>query len=114
MSTETIERIEAACAQYNLPSESLVEYVQHGTDPGHFLGAVLESNLSAAARYADGFNSKRLYEWAQVMHYGVPYDSQGSAERVAKWMKLGGLIGRNIAEEKRARALRGAGWVVRS
>lgn len=96
-----IDKIRAVCAESDLESSSLVDYVLQGAEPGHFLAAVLENDLGKAAERADGFNRRMLYEWAMVMYAAVPSRAHGSRAKVDAWIKLGGLYGSNAKEAAR-------------
>lgn len=72
--------------------EGAKRYVEHGTEPGDFLRAVLENNLLRAFERADAVNSSYMKEWALFL-YHAPRACWGSRETVNKWVMQGGLNG---------------------
>jgi hypothetical protein len=55
----------------------LVRWVLFGIVPGDFLQAIIRGDLFDAAGRADDENQRLLYEYAYVLHNGVPSDSKG-------------------------------------
>jgi hypothetical protein len=68
-------------------------YVSHGVRPGRFLMAVLENNLFKAIGHADPQNLASIRDWTLFAHWAMPGLSVGSKEKVAEWIKKGGLKG---------------------
>ena len=62
-------------------------YVERGIEPGGFLCAVLENNLTEAFGRADSINRDAMFEWACWLYNDAPGDCWGSPEKVAAWIK---------------------------
>jgi len=68
-------------------------YVERGIKGGSFLTAVLSNNLVRAFQRADDGNTAAMLEWVRWLHNEAPRNCWGSEEKVAAWIKAGGLTG---------------------
>jgi len=66
--------------------ESIALYNDSHIDPGDFLRAVLESNLSQAVNKADSRNLMILPAITAYVYRNVVREAQGSTEKVAAWL----------------------------
>ena len=87
------ERVKKRCDEYGLEADTLLNYIEHGWEPGGFLMAVLEDRLTESFCRADGWNQQRMLGWATVMYNDVPRDARGSKEHVGRWIAHRGLRG---------------------
>lgn len=79
---------------YNLPQQMwipIVEFALFGHEPGDFLCAVLQNNLTAAALHADDINKPKLHLWAQFMFNSLPSTAWGSPAKVKAHIEKGGM-----------------------
>ncbi len=60
-------------------------YIEHGIPPGGFLRACLENDLRGAFRSAD--NPANMESVSMWIYLECPCSLQGSAEKVAAWIK---------------------------
>jgi hypothetical protein len=67
--------------------EGLRLYVDEHIEPGSFLRAVLENNLSLSFQRADSINRYALFDIVSYLYNWCPMDCWGSPERVEKWLK---------------------------
>lgn len=75
---------------YQIPAhmrEPMTDYIENGLEPGGFLTAVLENNLSAAVSHADEFNMAQLPAYANFLYNHAPSDCWGSRKKVTDWIK---------------------------
>ena len=72
---------------------AITRYLEHGVNPGGFVTAVLENNLSEAVCRADDTNSTLLREYIMVMTWMLPAHAWGSRSRVEAWTSHKGLDG---------------------
>ena len=68
-------------------------YVEQGIPPGSFLEAVLCNDLKGAFERADDINRFMMLQWVRWLVMEAPSVSQGSPEKVASWIRRGGLQG---------------------
>jgi hypothetical protein len=68
-------------------------YVLNGIRGGRFLAAVMTNNFADAVLRADDVNAAALRYWAMWLRDYAPTGCWGSPDRVAAWIKSGGLIG---------------------
>ena len=64
--------IEEVSGIYYIPehtAQSLIDYVEHGWQPGSFLTAVLENDLEGAAFHADPQNKRYLANIAMIVRW---------------------------------------------
>jgi len=80
--------------------EGIEEYVQLGTEPGDFLGAVISNNLKAAVLYADDINIANLPAYVNYFYNYAPIDCWGSEAEMERWVESGGLIGIRNPKQK--------------
>lgn len=66
-------------------AESLIRYALEGRPVGHFLTAVLESNLFGAYSRADGTNRELIGEYVRFLYNYMPSGCWGSPRKVAEW-----------------------------
>jgi len=67
--------------------KSLNLYVTHGIQPGHFLTAVLENDLSEAMKRADVENRGQLFLICRYIYNVLPGDCHGSKEAVKNYLE---------------------------
>ena len=63
-------------------------YVEQGREPGGFLRAVLENNLSEACGRADHINQYKMDTWACWLYNECPVPAWGSPEAVDAWIAM--------------------------
>lgn len=80
----TIENLRAAVPQHTLAA--LDRYVNHNIEPGGFLRAVLENNLSEALGRADHINREALFAIVSYVYNDCPADCWGTPAKVAQWL----------------------------
>jgi len=73
--------------------DAVINYIEKGWEPGSFLQAVIENDLSGAASRADLANQKCLFEWAQYFYGYAPRTAWGSPQAYDRWVKHKGLEG---------------------
>ena len=61
-------------------------YLEDGLQPGGFLTACLENNLTQAFSRADHINSRCMKEIAQFLVWEIPSNAWGSPEKVNQWI----------------------------
>lgn len=71
----------------------MIRWIMYGTEPGNFLGAVLENDLRRAVERADDINRASLANYVTFLFNYAPLPCWGSPEKVAEWKRLGGLKG---------------------
>lgn len=72
-----------------LPQRTKAEidrFVYEGIMPGRFVYSVLCNDLKMSFGYADEENRAAMYEIVKYIYNKIPMQSQGSPERVAKWL----------------------------
>lgn len=69
-------------------------YIEEGVRPGSFLTAVLSNDLMGALRQADDVNVTRLRDYGMFLHNMAPAACFGSPGHVDRWIRSGGLKGR--------------------
>ncbi|MBD3404351.1 hypothetical protein GF420_15785 [candidate division GN15 bacterium] len=67
----------------------LDDFAKKGRNPGGFLTACLENNLSRAVGRADGENLEKIPAIALYIFNQLPDPCWGSPEKVANWKGLG-------------------------
>lgn len=76
--------------EYGVPEhmiDGLELYVFHRVQPGGFMRAVLENDLKEALGRADSINQHALKKIVSFMYNEMPAISQGSVDRVRKWLR---------------------------
>ena len=66
-------------------------YIERGIAPGSFLRAVLSNDLMGAMGRADDVNLKALPAYGRFLYNEAPSLCFGSPEKVADWIKRGGM-----------------------
>ncbi len=66
--------------------EGMVNYVFHGIRPGSFLEAVFKNDLKESFACADSDNQYAMFKIVKFMYNEFPFHSQGSPERVERWI----------------------------
>ena len=66
--------------------ESLKFYVEKHIQPGGFLTAVLENDLTMAVGLADSYNIKLIPTYAHYIYNELPMNCWGSKEKVKEWL----------------------------
>lgn len=61
-------------------------YVDEGTQPGRFLTAIIQNNLSEACGQADDENLRNLPAYAAYFYNKVPTCCWGSKEKMKLWL----------------------------
>lgn len=78
--------------------EPLQRYIEDGLEPGGFLQAVLENDLSGAVSRADSTNIHRIPDFVRFLQYYAPAICWGSPELYQSWVKRRGINGINKDE----------------
>lgn len=74
-----------------LPGQYLAgmrRYVEAGSEPGHFLSAVLTNDLAEACARADDEGRIWLFSLVRWCYNELPANAWGSPEKVANWMRV--------------------------
>lgn len=79
--------------------DGLLLYITEGIEPGGFLCRVLENDLVGAFAKADSINAERLQDYARFLYSYAPRNSWGSPDKVAAWIKAGGINGMEKAKQ---------------
>lgn len=88
---EWLERFERSeLPEYML--EPFLEFAIFGNEPGAFLCALLQNNLTASAIHADDNNKPLLHVWAQFLYNSLPSTAWGSPEKMTAWIQRGGML----------------------
>ena len=61
-------------------------YVEHGLQPGSFLCAIIQNNLSQAVGLADNENLKNIPAFIAYLYNECPGNCWGSPEKMKSWM----------------------------
>jgi hypothetical protein len=86
-------------------------YVEEGLDPGGFLRAVLENNLTESFARADGIDLAHIADWVEWLYWQIPApawrcsDNISARGNVEKWMKHQGMKGWKVTFQDIERAL---------
>jgi hypothetical protein len=72
---------------------SIDEWVICGRSPGHFVQAVLRSDLFGAFRHGDAESLAALYEIVNYVYNRIPAPCWGSQEKMENWSNQGGQKG---------------------
>jgi hypothetical protein len=101
---KTLEGVMLGVPDWGLVPEhmrsALRMFVEHGIEPGGFMRAVLENNLSWAFARADAINRTRIGDIVNFMNWHAPAACWGSPERVANWIAAGGLNGHDQEDNR--------------
>lgn len=76
--------------------DSVKGYIEWGYPIGGFLTAVFSNDLLLAFAKADSINMDHLKDWAVFLWNEAPPESWGSADKIAKWQKQGGMLNRTV------------------
>jgi hypothetical protein len=68
-------------------------YIERGIEPGGFMLAVLENDLTGAAARADNVNRHCLLIWAEWLYNECPAPAWHSRKNVDAWIARGGTRG---------------------
>lgn len=71
--------------KYSMPEvtkQTIDDYVEKGYEPGGFVRACLENDLSRALGRADPVNSRHLKDIVGYIHMEIPASVHGSPEKV--------------------------------
>jgi len=66
----------------------LIRYIEEHIEPGDFLMAVLENNLSEACGRADDDNIENLPAFCAFLYNEAPAACHGSPEKVSAWLAM--------------------------
>jgi len=66
---------------------ALRRYVENRLEPGSFLTAVIQNDLSAAVSYADDFNLRNIPAYVGWLHNKAPATCWGSAAAMQQWLE---------------------------
>ncbi len=67
--------------------ESITAYVEEGQPLGHFLYALMTNDLNGAMARADTYTKLILPTYVMYVHWQIPGECHGSAEKVKAWMQ---------------------------
>ena len=73
--------------------QTVCDYLLFGLPCGGFLTALFSNDLKESFGRADDANASHMRNWVLFMYNEMPSISQGSREKVAEWIKRGGLLG---------------------
>ena len=76
--------------QFHIPERMMPGirlYVEHGLQPGSFLSAIIQNNLSEAVGRADSENLKNIPAFVAYFYNECPSNCWGSPEKMKSWMK---------------------------
>jgi len=68
-------------------------YIEHGIEPGSFLGAVLRNDLMGSFAHADMQNRYLLFDIANWLYNEAPSLCWGDKAKVKSWLEKGGMDG---------------------
>lgn len=71
--------------------ECVVDYINYGMEPGHFVRACLENNLRQALFRADLESLSSIPAFYAWIYNRVPSCCHGSRDAVDKWVESGGI-----------------------
>ena len=83
------QRYDVALAGSSVPEplrDGIALYLAHGYQPGHFLTAVLENNLSQAVARGDDSSLAGLPAVVRFLYNNAPSNAWGSPARVDSWI----------------------------
>jgi hypothetical protein len=84
-----------AKANWALIPDSMIgglrRWIENGTEPGHFLTAVLLNDLRGAVERADDTNIHRLADYVKFLHNYAPSGCWGSMDNYLRWLGHKGL-----------------------
>ena len=86
--TEALQRVMTECHIPEYMQGGLVRWLQNGIEPGSFMLAVLENNLSEACNRADDTNRHHLYDYVYFLHNYAPIGAWGSPDNVRRWADM--------------------------
>lgn len=78
-----------AYQQFYIPERMMIgleRYIKNHIEPGGFLMAILENNLSAACGRADAENIANLPAYVGYLYNEAPSQCHGSPEKVKAWL----------------------------
>lgn len=84
----------------NIPAETLralIDYVEFGREPGHFVCAVLANDLQRAYARADLANIRALWAIATFVYNRMPMSCHGDSEKISTW-----CYGKGLAQSEAA------------
>jgi len=68
--------------------EAFDRYVNCRISPGDFLQAVLSNDLKGSFMLADDENRENLFDIVSYVYNELPFNCQGSPEKVKKWLRI--------------------------
>jgi len=75
--------------EYYIPERmmpGIKRYVEHGAEPGSFLSAIIQNNLSEAVGRADSENQKNIPAFVAYFYNKCPLACWGSKEKMESWI----------------------------
>lgn len=73
--------------------DSISRYVMEGSQPGHFVTAVITNDLFEAFSRADPDNRTAMHNIIKFLYNETPGSCWGSKEKMVEWIKHHGLKG---------------------
>lgn len=76
--------------EYYIPERmmgGIQRYVEHGIEPGGFLTAIIQNNLSQAIGQADTENMKNIPAFVAYFYNECPIGCWGSKEKMESWIE---------------------------
>lgn len=68
--------------------QGILDYLDHGFMPGHFLTAVICNDLAKACAKADDENQRKLPDYVKFFWNYAPSNCWGSKETMLNWMEI--------------------------
>jgi len=75
--------------EYYIPERmmpGIKQYVEYGKEPGGFLSAIIQNNLSEAVGRADSENQKNIPAFVAYFYNKCPMGCWGSKEKMESWI----------------------------
>ncbi len=84
------DKFNATLNTYLIPDHmhgALWNYLHYGIEPGGFLSAVLQNDLTGAYSCADQKNTYAMRDWVLLLYNEIPHGAWGSLGKFHNWMQ---------------------------